>query len=669
MTDPFGQRIDYGTDKAGKLKGITGTPFDSSDATGTAPVTNYIDDIQYRAWGAVKSIDYGNSTNLSQTFNSRLQVDEFRVWKDNQADSIIKKNYQYYNDGQLKFSSDSGDATLRTDSHRFDRSYAYDYLGRLTAARTGTEARSETTAPDRNALPYRHDYAYNAFGNVTSRQTYTWTQADNQTSIWTNNRESTWQYDSDGRLKQSPGNNYDYDAGGSVIASALINVRLSYRLTDGEGKTVRRDDYKMRPNNGYENLEKTEYSIYSSVLGKVLTELNGNGTKKRTFVYGQGGKVIAAQNAAGSGTAAYVEWENTDPSNASFAATSLSGAIFYSGDDGQAELDPEGSNVGASNPYNQQNSTNLLPFPGGGGGGGWGDPFGGYSCRLDGFEMPCGQVMYVLSIGAGNIDFGRSDGWALGSLGIISRWESTSGRPKPNDPNTSHSYGDGGRWTYTIWGNWETQVQTLSGDPDIYDTCADKAPEITRRAYEVIRDAKIRDSSLDPGLIAATWLNEGGHYQDGTLISDGVGNDLNGNKPDAKNVTNWDAGALRVNYGTFTNWKSEDVKKLVDGLDTNDESIDTSTVFGTYGQLFNGNLVTNVEYGGRILDLYTRRYGDRLKAAGFYTTGEGSFLTKKKRNAKDEAIAQAKTAHFNQRVGWVRDVLDRFDNFFNCVGL
>jgi hypothetical protein len=61
--------------------------------------------------------------------------------------------------------------------------------------------------------------------------------------------------------------------------------------------------------------------------------------------------------------------------------------------------------------------------------------------------------MFLLSVGGANIDFQHSDGWALMHLGIFSRWESNSGRTRPNDPNTSNSYGDGGKWTYTIWGN------------------------------------------------------------------------------------------------------------------------------------------------------------------------------------------------------------------------
>jgi hypothetical protein len=458
VTDPFGQRIDYNTDKIGKLKAVTGTPFNSWDGSTTTAVTNYIDNIEYRAWGAIKSIDYGNSTAMTQTFNSRLQLDEFRLFKDGQTDSLIKKNYQYYNDGKLKFSSDNGDTALRIDSHRFDRSYSFDQMGRLTAARTGAEARGETTNPDRNITPYKQDYQYNVFGNPTSRQTYTWTEQDNETNEWTNNRKTTWLYDADGRLKHTPENNYDYDASGAVIKVALDGARVTYNQADGAGKPVRRDIYKTRPANGFDSFEKTEYQIYSSVLGKLLTEVKSDGTKKKTYVYA-GGALLATQNVT-SATSGYVSWENTDPSNASYLATMHGGTGIYSGEEGQAELDPLGSNVGTSNPFDTQNQSNLMQAPGGGTR--WGDPFGGYSCRLDGFETPCSQVMYALSIGAGDIDFLHSDVWALGQLGIY--YHLVPGRndaPTPPGGNPGTAYGTRDRYEYYISGNWWNSLQTV----------------------------------------------------------------------------------------------------------------------------------------------------------------------------------------------------------------
>jgi hypothetical protein len=462
VTDPFGQEFNYQTDKAGKLKALTGSTF--------ASVTNYIDNIEYRAWGAVKSVDYGNSTNMSQTFNNRLQIDEFRLWKDGETNSLIKKNYQYYNDGRLKFSSDDGDETLRFDSHRFDRSYAYDHIGRLTATRTGTEARNEPTTPDRNITPYKQDYTYNVFNNVTSRQTYTWDQADNETLSWSNNRKSDWEYDADGRLKHTNKNNFDYDVNGEIRRVTVDGQNVTYNQYDGISKPVRRDVYKTRPLNGYDSFEKTEYLIYSTVLGKLLTEVDSTGAKKRTYIYSNG-QLVARQT--GNSASGYVAWENTDPSNASYLATLNTGGGIYSGDIGQAELDPLGSNVGTSNP-NDPNSNNLAPAPGGGGGG-WGDPFGGYSCRIDGFEAPCSQALYMLNIGAATLISLNS--YAIGAIGII-RIPGRNDAPTPPGGDPGTAYGTLDRYIYhggvNLWGSFQTREDPPGLQVDYAITGADR---------------------------------------------------------------------------------------------------------------------------------------------------------------------------------------------------
>jgi YD repeat-containing protein len=389
VTDPFDQTINYGVDKKGMLKTITGTPWGSS-GSGSQPVTNYINDVEYRAWGAVKHINYGNGTQLTQQFDNRLQIEEFNLEKPGEATPWIKKNYQYYNDGRIKFSDDNGSNIYRNPSY-FDRSYFYDFMGRLTLALSSTEARGESST-NRNQIPYRQNYSYDVFGNVTSRQTYHWTEADNQTHIWNNNRESTWTYDEDGRLKQTPENKYYHDAAGRIVMTSLNNKRRTIQHLDGEGKHVRQDQYVYNSVTHQYFLSQTEYFIYSTVLGKLLTEVRSDGTKKRTFVYGIGG-VVALQQYTGQGqTTQEVRWEHMDPSGASYIQTGYNG-LAYS----PAELDPLGSDVGLFNSYGQ---SNLQTGIGGWGYGSWGDPFGGYSCRLDGFEMPCSQVMYALSIGA-----------------------------------------------------------------------------------------------------------------------------------------------------------------------------------------------------------------------------------------------------------------------------
>lgn len=399
ITDPYGATINYKTDKLGRLEQVTGTPFGASGSS----VTNYINDIEYRAWGAVKKIDYGNNVQMTQDFDSRLRVSEFKVRTAGDYPATVRKNYEYYDDNRLKFTNDSAVEYLKSDD-TFDRSFEYDFMGRLTKARSGTETAGGTAA-DRNQIPYRQDYAYNAFGNVTSRQTYTWTEADNKTHQWTNNRESTWSYDADGRLKQTPQNRYYYDATGAVLMVTLDNVRRTIRHLDGEGKAARTNNYSCY--SGQCNLTDTEYLIYSSVLGKVLTEVKADGTKKKTNVYGTGG-IVATQNIEGTTSAQVVRFEHLDPLNQSYVETASNGQMWYL--ESPAELDPVGSNVGLYNPNQQQ-------LQSAGGNTRWGDPFGGFSCKIDWMDAPCSQAMGLLSSGIGVIgplDQFRHDGGGWG---------------------------------------------------------------------------------------------------------------------------------------------------------------------------------------------------------------------------------------------------------------
>jgi hypothetical protein len=391
ITDPFGSTVNYTNDKLGRLKQITGTPFGSPVHQS---VTNYVTNIDYRAFGAVKHIDYGNNVKTDQTFDNRLRVSEFKVSNPSLSNSptadyqtFIKKNYEYNNDNSLKFSDDNGSNVVR-DPAKFDRSYSYDFAGRITSAKTGEEARGGTVT-DRNEIPYKQTYAYNAFSNVTSRQAMTWTQTDNETNTWANDRNTAWSYDADGRLKSTQKNKYYYDAAGSVVMSTTDGVRKIGYL-DGEGKRIRTATYLCGTGQCYEGL--SEYFIYSSVLGKVLTELKHNGTKQKTNVYGVGG-VVATQNDTPE-TGVIVKWEHQSPKGESYIESGSNGSMHNNAAVYHAELDPLGSNVGLSAP---------IPNLAGNSSPRWGDPFGGYLCLRDWFETPCSQVAYALSNKVGTI--------------------------------------------------------------------------------------------------------------------------------------------------------------------------------------------------------------------------------------------------------------------------
>jgi hypothetical protein len=52
FTDHTGSRVDYVFNNAGMLTGVTGS--------GAHSMPTYLANISYRAWGAIKELDFGN---------------------------------------------------------------------------------------------------------------------------------------------------------------------------------------------------------------------------------------------------------------------------------------------------------------------------------------------------------------------------------------------------------------------------------------------------------------------------------------------------------------------------------------------------------------------------------------------------------------------------------
>jgi YD repeat-containing protein len=152
ITDPTGAVVNYSYDKTGRMTDVTGSSFGG--------VTQYASNAQYRAWGALKALNYGNGRALSIQHNSRLEVSRFDI------PGVMTKEYQYDGDGQLHYSQDLRNA-------KFDRSYAYDHVGRITQALSGVEARGGTSTTGRDR-PYNETFQYDQMNHLTARTTSYW---------------------------------------------------------------------------------------------------------------------------------------------------------------------------------------------------------------------------------------------------------------------------------------------------------------------------------------------------------------------------------------------------------------------------------------------------------------------------------------------------------------
>jgi YD repeat-containing protein len=329
ITDPFNATINYAYDSLGRVTGITGSSFGG--------ITQYTSQLKYRSWGAIKQAHYGDSNDprsLSIQYSARLLPSSFTV------SGLINKSYQYRADGSLQYSQDHLDA-------RFDRSYSYDHIGRITQALSGIEARGgqSSTGQDR---PYKETFTYDALSHLTARTTGNWTQNYSMTDAYQNDRnvDSAYTYDTDGRPLLSPDIQYTYDASGRI--STVTTDSTTTQAFDGDGQRVKTveasyNEQTLQP----ESI--TKLYVPSSVLGgSVISEVSEQGHKQRTYVY-SGGGVLARQEKAQGAVQDHVQWEHRDISNASLRTVYAGGYI-----NDEKELDPLGADAALGPNLNDQ---------------------------------------------------------------------------------------------------------------------------------------------------------------------------------------------------------------------------------------------------------------------------------------------------------------------------
>ncbi len=140
ITDPFNAQVGYNRDNTGRVSGVTGA--------GYANVSTYASNIQFRATGATKHLDYGNSLKLDLVYNNRLLNTQFDVTNSG-GSRVAGWQYQYGNDGLLSYSHD-----LRDD--RLDRAYVYNQSAQIVQGISGSEARGNNVYPYTG--PYKQTY-------------------------------------------------------------------------------------------------------------------------------------------------------------------------------------------------------------------------------------------------------------------------------------------------------------------------------------------------------------------------------------------------------------------------------------------------------------------------------------------------------------------------------
>ena len=236
--------------------------------------------------------------------------------------------YQYYADGQLKFSHSLDD--------RFDRAFSYDNVGRTVEAYSGSEARdfNNNTYSGPATGPYRQSYQYDAIDQITQQTNRLWSRTQATYNTFVNNRLQDWSYDADGGLSNDGNNSYARDAAGRHVQRGMGITYFGSKF-DGDGRLV---------GTSLTSLGGTAVTYYlnSSVLGLAVAKLYGNGQKVESYVYAGRRKLATA-----------TPWQlirsHADPITGSHGHSVSTG---YYGADG--EFNANGVDVGLAEPTQEE---------------------------------------------------------------------------------------------------------------------------------------------------------------------------------------------------------------------------------------------------------------------------------------------------------------------------
>lgn len=411
IADPTNSTISYAHDRAGRVTGISGTPYGTGGVNGVPyiEISQYASNLKYRAWGALKSLTYGNQMTLEHQFNQRLQLTQYLVGNQTLPSGapptsetrLMSSNFQYYADGNLRFASDNL-------GNVFDRAYAYDQVGGASEAYSGSEALDFLNGTNSGTAtgPYRQSFQHDAFGNMTSHTSRFWSQSALTTNLsYTNNRrqDAGITYDANGNLTQDADLQYTYDAAGRN--ASIFNAATSKTITpvyDGDSQVVHRTEVE-----GTTTIANF-FQLRSTVLGgKVITELDSAGQKKMGYIYCNG-KLIARQEPN------WVTWQHDNPFTGTRGISNRDGH-------GGVEVEPDalGVDMGLFDPFPvpeqwEPPADGLVGLFPGSDSGGSGMPSG--RCTLDGIAIFCRDAANLLHMGAAEFEHPTAiwdDGWVF----------------------------------------------------------------------------------------------------------------------------------------------------------------------------------------------------------------------------------------------------------------
>ena len=297
----------------------------------------------YRAFGAVKSMTFGDHQSLSTSYDNRMRPTSWDVA------NVLGFSYTYYGGNSFGGSNQVNYArNLSSNGGRdstLDRSYEYDQVGALLFAHSGAEARAafgiDGTQWGTMDGPYSLGFDYDPQGNMTLR--YGWGgEVQGGTAGQTSYKPYTY---SNGKNQRD---GFTYDAGGNLKIDNVAHYLYGYDATGQQTGAVNQiSGYYLGQSydgNGLrgkkiENETNVTYYLRSSVLGgAVLDELDGSGSFSRGYFY-RGDQLLAVQQNN------HMYWVHEDAVTKSQRTTDAYGNVTPNG---VVELDPWGANTARS---------------------------------------------------------------------------------------------------------------------------------------------------------------------------------------------------------------------------------------------------------------------------------------------------------------------------------
>lgn len=405
LSDPFNGVVTYGYNKVGELTSVTG------NSGGFHGVTNFASNFQYRAFGGIKSVLYGNGKSVTLGYDTRLRLTSYSG-----VSSLDSETYQYYADSRLE-------RVLRPALPQFERSYQYDHAGRLRDAKTGRAARGQGELegdPD----PYKQVYEYDAFSNMTSRTNRFWNHdADGFAADYTNNRNDAWGYDEAGNVKNDDSNaQVTYNTASQMTEWERQGDLKITQIYDGDGLPAKRVEERTSP-----TFNSVIHYLRSSALGgAVIAEMNASGQVQGAgqyrYVYANGG--VLAREEYNALTQSYVmRWQHINPATGDRVESAAGGGVISN-----KPLDPLGGLVGQGSPYLTDPTPSYEEMVGTGRPMFMEDanPFSaGVGCTLDGMPVDCNRVFQMA--GNGTAEVARSTVRQTTS-GHLAMWNPNAGK-------------------------------------------------------------------------------------------------------------------------------------------------------------------------------------------------------------------------------------------------